>query len=101
MKASSYAYSKDFKGVLRPINRDSIDGTYLYRVAIAVNVREGASTAYRRVMYDEFTAYEQEQVLADGGKASDNDFPKGMVLTVYKVKGDWLKISSTENKWVE
>ncbi len=44
--------------------------------------------------------YEQEQVYANGGKASDNDFPKGMLVMVYETKGSWCKISDTKNRWV-
>lgn len=89
-----------FLGVLRPINREGIDGAKLYRVTRAVNVREGAGTGSRRIMYDEFTPYEQEQVLTNGGKAADNDFPKGMLIAVHEKKNGWGKISPTENKWI-
>ena len=89
-----------FLGVLRPIHRENIDGTKLCRVKKAVNVRDGAGSGCRRVLYDEFTPYEQEQVIANSGKAADNDLPKGMLLTVYAEKGNWLKISNTSDKWV-
>lgn len=89
-----------FLGVLRPINRENIDGAILYRVKKAVNIRRGAGTGYARVMFDEFDAYEREQVLANGGKSSDNDFPKGMLVTVYETRGNWGKISKTEEKWL-
>lgn len=89
-----------FLGVLRPIDRTNIDGKRLYRVKKAVNVRDGAGSGCRRIMFDEFTPYEQEQVLANGSKAADNDFPKGMLLSVYAEKGSWLKISNTAERWV-
>ena len=89
-----------FLGVLRPIHRENIDGTKLCRVKKAVNVRDGAGSGCRRVLYDEFTPYEQEQVIANSGKAAANDFPKGMLITVYAEKGSWLKISNTSDKWV-
>jgi len=89
-----------FLGVLRPIHREGIDGATIYKVKKAVNVRDGAGTGCNRVLYNQFTAYEQEQVLANGGKASDNDFPKGMLVMVYETKGSWCKISDTKNRWV-
>lgn len=89
-----------FLGVLRPIHREGIDGAKLYRVKKAVNVRDGAGTGCNRILYNMFTAYEQEQVLANGGKASDNDFPKGMLVMVYETKGSWCKISDTKDRWV-
>lgn len=100
VKRSKYDYNRNFLGVLRPIHREGIDDAKLYRVKKAVNVRDGAGTGCNRIMFHQFTAYEQEQVLANGGKAADNDFPKGMLLMVYATKGGWLKISDTENKWV-
>lgn len=89
-----------FLGVLRPVHREGIDGATLCRVKKAVNVRKGPDTNYDRVMYNEFTPYQQEQVLANGGKATDNDFPKGMLIESYKTKGSWCKISDTEDMWV-
>lgn len=89
-----------FLGVLRPIHRENIDGVKLYKVKKAVNVRDGAGTGCRRIKYDEFTLYQQEQVLANGGKATDNDFPAGMIIEGYERKGSWVKISATENRWV-
>ena len=100
MKVTLWSYAKDFLGVLRPIHREGIDGATIYRVKKAVNVRDGAGTGCNRVLYNHFTAYEQEQVLANGGKASDNDFPKGMLVMVYETKGSWCKISDTKNRWV-
>ena len=85
---------KHFLGVLRPINRENIDGATLYKVVKAVNVREGAGTSYRRKMYDEFTPYDREQVILNGGKPADNDFPKGMILTVTQKKGTFGKADS-------
>lgn len=89
-----------FLGVLRPIHREGIDGATLCRVKKAVNVRKGPGTNYDRVMYNEFTPYQQEQVLANGGKATDNDFPKGMLIESYETKGSWHKISETDDMWV-
>jgi len=89
-----------FLGVLRPIHREGIDGATLYRVKKAVNVRDGAGTGCNRVLFEQFTAYEQEQVIANKGKASDNDFPKGMLVMVYETKGSWCKISDTKDRWV-
>lgn len=89
-----------FLGVLRPIDRTNIDGAKLYRVKKAVNIRRGPGTNFDRVMYTDFTPYQQEQVLANGGKAADNDFPKGMLVAVYETKGSWCKISDTKNRWV-
>lgn len=89
-----------FLGVLRPIHRENIDGAKLYKVKKAVNVRAGADTRCSRIMFSEFTPYQQEQVLANSGKAADNDFPKGMLLTGFTVKGNWVKISDTTGMWV-
>ena len=100
LKISTYDYNRNFLGVLRPIHREEIDGTKLYRVKKAVNVREGAGTGSGRIMYPMFTAYEQEQVLLNGGKASDNDFPKGMLIVGYETKGSWVKISADKDRWV-
>ncbi len=88
-----------FLGVLRPIHREGIDGATLCRVKGAVNIRRGPGTKYDRVMFKDFTAYQQEQVLALGGKAANNDFPKGMLVAVYETKGSWYKISSTKEMW--
>lgn len=89
-----------FLGVLRPIHREGIDSATLCRVKKAVNVRKGPGTNYDRVMYNEFTPYQQEQALANGGKATDNDFPKGMLIESYETKGAWHKISETDDMWV-
>jgi len=89
-----------FLGVLRPIDRTNIDGLKLCRVKKAVNVRRGPGTNFKRVYFHEFTAYQQEQVLANNGKAANNDFPKGMLVEVYETKGSWYKISETEEMWV-
>lgn len=89
-----------FLGVLRPIHREGIDGATLCRVKSAVNIRSGPGTKYGRVMFKDFTAYQQEQVIANKGKASDNDFPKGMFVMVYETKGSWYKISDTKDRWV-
>ena len=89
-----------FLGVLRPIHREGIDDATLFRVKKAVNVRDGAGTGCSRILFGMFTDYEKEQVLANGGKASDNDFPKGMLVTVYKTVGSWCKISDTKDRWV-
>ena len=99
MKSVEHDYDY-FLGVLRPIDRTNIDGAKLYRVKKAVNIRDGAGTGCRRIMFNEFTAYQQEQVLANGGKAENNDFPKGMLVEVYETKGSWYKISETEEMWV-
>lgn len=88
-----------FLGVLRPIDRGNIDGVKLYRVKKAVNIRRGPGTNYGRVMFNEFTAYQQEQVLVNGGKAVENDFPKGMLVEMYDSKGSWYKISDTKEMW--
>lgn len=88
-----------FLGVLRPIHREGIDGATLCKVTGAVNIRRGPGTKYERVMFKDFTAYQQEQVLANGGKAANNDFPKGMLVEVYETKGPWYKISNTEEMW--
>ena len=83
--------------MLRPINRENIDGATLYKVVKAVNVREGAGTNYRRIRYDEFTPYDREQVVLNGGKPADNDFPKGMLVTITQKKGTFGK---TDSGWV-
>lgn len=100
MKVTEWSYSRDFLGVLRPIHREGIDGATLYKVTKAVNVRQGPGTAFTRVKFEEFTAYQQEQVLANGGKASGNDFPKGMLIESHETKGSWHKISNTNDMWV-
>ncbi len=101
VRISEYDYNgTHFLGVLRPIHREGIDGATLYRVKKAVNVRRGPGTNFKRVYFHEFTAYQQEQVLANGGKAANNDFPKGMLVEVYETKGSWYKISKTEEMWV-
>ncbi|MBQ3006742.1 MAG: CHAP domain-containing protein [Clostridia bacterium] len=82
-----------FLGVLRPIHRKGIDGKKLYKVKKAVNVRKGPGTGYERVKYEEFTEYQKEQVIANGGKAADNDFPAGMVLESEKKYGNWVCIA--------
>lgn len=89
-----------FLGVLRPIHREGIDGATLGKVKGAVNIRRGPGTKYNRVMFKDFTAYQQEQVIANKGKAADNDFPKGMLVEIYETKGSWCKISNTEDMWV-
>ena len=89
-----------FLGVLRPIHRENIDGAVLCKVTGAVNIRRGPGTNYDRIMFKDFTAYQQEQVTANGGKPADNDFPKGMLVEVYETKGSWRKISNTEDMWV-
>ncbi len=80
--------------------RRTIDGATLCRVKKAVNVRRGPGTNFKRVYFHEFTAYQQEQVLANGGKTIDNDFSKGMLVEVYETKGSWYKISKTQEMWV-
>lgn len=101
-KAAKYVHHNYdyFLGVLRPIHRENIDGVKLYKVKKAVNIRKGPGTGYERVQYDEFTPYQQEQVLVCGGKAANNDLPAGMVIEGYDRKGLWVKISTTENRWV-
>lgn len=89
-----------FLGVLRPIHREGIDGTKLFKVVKAVNVRTGTGTAFRRIEFAEFSPYEQEQVLRNGGKAEDNDFPAGMIVTGYREKGSWIKISDKKEMWI-
>lgn len=90
----TYSY---FLGVLRPIHREGIDGKKLYKVTKAVNVRKGPGIGFERVKYDEFTPYQQEQVLANGGKATDNDFPAGMILEG-SPDGNWICIAP--QRWV-
>ena len=87
-----------FLGVLRPIHREGIDNKKLYKVTKAVNVRKGPGTGYERVKYNEFTPYQQEQVLACGGKAANNDFPAGMILEGEEKYGNWIYIAP--QKWV-
>lgn len=99
MKVTEWSYNRDFLGVLRPIHREGIDGKTIYKVTKAVNVRRGPGTGFARVKFDEFTEYQQEQVIANGGKAADNDFPKGMIVMVYETKGSWYKISNTKEMW--
>lgn len=99
MKVTEWSYGKDFLGVLRPIHREAIDGAVLCKVTGAVNIRRGPGTKYDRLMFKDFTAYQQEQVLANGGKAANNDFPKSMLVEVYETKGSWYKISSTKEMW--
>ncbi|MBQ2973312.1 MAG: peptidoglycan DD-metalloendopeptidase family protein [Clostridia bacterium] len=53
-----------------------------YKVVKDVNVRTGPGTKYPRVMYKGFTANAKEQIKKLGGNPKDNDFPKGMVLTL-------------------
>jgi hypothetical protein len=65
-----------------------------YRVIKAVNVRKGASSSSQRVMYKDFTANAKEQIKKLGGKPEDNDFPKGMILTVSEVNGTFGKCPS-------
>jgi hypothetical protein len=64
-----------------------------YRVVKAVNVRKGASLSSHRVMYKDFTANAKEQIKKLGGKPEDNDFPKGMKLSISETeqdaKGNW------------
>lgn len=98
VKISKYDYNRNFLGVLRPIRREGIDGLKLYKVTKAVNVRKGPGTGYERVKYNEFTPYQQEQVLANGGKAANNDFPAGMILEGEEKYGNWIYIAP--QKWV-
>ena len=98
MKKTEWSYNKDFLGVLRPIHREKIDGKKLYKVTKAVNVRKGPGTAYERVLYDEFTAYQKEQVIYNGGKPSNNDFPAGMILEGSATFAGWVKLDA--ERWV-
>ncbi|MBQ4630630.1 MAG: CHAP domain-containing protein [Clostridia bacterium] len=82
-----------FLGVLRPIHRKGIDGKTIYKVTKAVNVRKCPGTGYERVKYEEFTEYQKEQVIANGGKASDNDFPAGMIFESENKHGNWVCIA--------
>lgn len=65
-----------------------------YKVVKAVNVRKGASSSSQRVMYEDFTANAKEQIKNLGGKPEDNDFPKGMILTISEVNGTFGKCPS-------
>lgn len=98
-KLVTHNYSR-FSGVLRPKNRKNIDGAQLYRTAKAVNIRSGAGTNFKRLSFNEFDEYEQEQVTANGGSAADNDFPKNMLVTVYEKKSGFGKISDKKSKWL-
>lgn len=96
MKRVKHDY-KGFYGVLRPYDRSMIDDSRVYNVVKAVNVREGAGSKYRRVMYSEFAEEHKKAVTVAGGKALDNDFPKGMKVTVKKVDGTW---GLTDSGWI-
>ena len=65
-----------------------------YKVVNAVNVRKGAGTKYPRVMYEDFTENAKDQIEKLGGNPKDNDFPKGMVLTISDVSGNFGKCPS-------
>ena len=83
-----------FLGVLRPIHRNGIDELKLFKVKKAVNVRKGPGVGFARVMFDEFTDYQKEQVIANGGKPADNDFPAGMIIEGYQlVDYPWIYIA--------
>lgn len=64
-----------------------------YRVIKAVNVRTGPGTNYDRVLYNCFSSNAKAQIKKLGGKPEDNDFPKGMKLSISKTeqdaKGNW------------
>lgn len=61
-----------------------------YKVVKAVNVRKGPGTKYDRVLYDSFSANAKAQIKKLGGKPEDNDFPKGMKLSISKLEQDKL-----------
>lgn len=88
---------KNFLGVLRPVNRANIDGAILYKIINAVNIRDGAGTGCRRIKYNEFTEYDREQVILNGGKPENNDFPKGMIVMVNQSSRTWGK---TDSGWL-
>lgn len=98
MKETEWSYNKDFLGVLRPIHREKIDGKTIYKVTKAVNVRKGPDTKYERVLFEEFTEYQKEQVLYNGGKPANNDFPAGMLFESDSKSGSWIRIEP--GKWV-
>lgn len=98
MKKTEWSYNKDFLGVLRPIHREKIDGKTLYKVTKAVNVRKGPGTNRERVLYEEFTEYQKEQVLYNGGKPANNDFPAGMIIEGDTKSGNWIRLEP--GKWV-
>ena len=59
-----------------------------YRVIKTVNVRTGPGTNYDRVLYKRFTSNAKSQIKKLGGKPEDNDFPKGMKLSILKLEQD-------------
>lgn len=65
-----------------------------YKVIKAVNIRKGPGTKYDRVLYNSFSANAKEQIKKLGGKPEDNDFPKGMKLSISKLEQD-----DKENWW--
>lgn len=59
-----------------------------YKVVKAVNVRTGPGTSFDRILYEGFTVNAKEQIQKLGGNPEDNDFPKGMVLTLKEFEQD-------------
>lgn len=59
-----------------------------YKVVKAVNIRKGPGTNYDRVFYSSFSLNAKLQVKKLGGKPEDNDFSKGMKLSISKIEQD-------------
>ena len=70
-------------------------GTYEVMAAV-LNVRTGPGTNYSRKNYTQFTENARKQIKAMKGY-SVNGYVKGMVCTVYEVKGSWGR---TPSGWI-
>lgn len=70
-------------------------GTYRVKAAL-LNVRSGPGTKYTRKRYAQLTEDARKQIKAVAGYSA-NGYVKGMVCTVYEVKGSWGR---TPSGWI-
>lgn len=70
-------------------------GTYRVKAAL-LNVRSGPGTKYTRKRYAQLTEDARKQIKAAAGYSA-NGYVKGMVCTVYEVKGSWGR---TPSGWI-
>ncbi len=70
-------------------------GTYVVTASV-LNVRSGPGTNYTRKRYTQMTANAREQIKKMAGYSA-NGYVKGMVCTVYEVKGSWGR---TPSGWI-
>jgi murein DD-endopeptidase MepM/ murein hydrolase activator NlpD len=70
-------------------------GTYVVTASV-LNVRSGPGKNYTRKRYTQMTANAREQIKKKAGYSA-NGYVKGMVCTVYEVKGSWGR---TPSGWI-